>query len=106
VQWRILLQGWTGTTDSQPLSGTAVYVDDIRISVPTATKPSLTMTKDGKALSLKMDGLTAGKTYQVQTSSNLTSWTSATEINATASTATWSVTPSESKAFYQVMQKP
>jgi hypothetical protein len=105
VQWRILVQGWTGTTDSQPLTGTAVYVDDIRITIPT-NKPALSIEKQGKTLNLKMDGLTSGKTYQVQTSANLTSWTSATEITATSTTANWTITPSESKAFYQVMEKP
>jgi hypothetical protein len=106
IQWRILLQGWTGTTDSQPLTGTAIYVDDIRITVPTVSQPSLSIAKDGKTLSLKMDGLTAGKIYQVGTSSNLTSWTSATEINATGPTADWTVTPTESAAFYQLTEKP
>jgi len=106
VEWRILVQGWTGTADSQPLAGTTFYVDDIRISVPTASKPSVTAAKDGKSLSLKLDGLTSGKIYQVRTSSNLTAWSSATEITATGVTATWTVDPNEDKAFYQVMEKP
>jgi hypothetical protein len=106
VQWRILLQGWTGTAESLPLTGSAIYVDDIRITLPSAAKPSVTMVKDGKSLTLGMEGLTAGKTYQVKTSSDLVAWTTATEITATAATATWAVTPGEPKAFYQLMEKP
>ena len=105
VQWRILVQGWQGTADSTALSG-AVYVDDVRITVPDAPKPSLTLLRNGNALSLKMDGLTVGKAYEVKTSSTLSAWTSAATVNATAGTAIWPITPNEPKAFFQLVEKP
>ena len=100
-----MAQGWQGTADSTALSG-AVYVDDVRITIPTASKPSLTLLRNGNALSLKMDGLTASKTYEVRTSSNLSTWSSATTVKATAGTANWPIASSELNRFFQLLEMP
>jgi hypothetical protein len=107
VKWRILVQGWTGTPESTELPGAAFYIDDIRIVVPTAQQPSVGISRVGKDLTLNLGGLTAGKSYDVKTSPTLApaAWTTATTINATSATASWAVTPLESKAFYQLIEK-
>lgn len=104
VRWRILVQGWEGTAESAEASGTFV-VDDIRVEVPAAERPTLTLTRNGAALVLGMEGLVAGTTYEVRTSSDLRQWSRATEIQATSSTATWGVTPGGASAFYQVVAR-
>ena len=104
VQWRILVQGWTGTADSVAASA-AFYIDDIRITIPSAAKPSLSLTRDSAGLTFAMADLTVGASYDLQTSTDLAKWTSATVISATATTATWSAKPDQPSAFFRLMQK-
>jgi hypothetical protein len=104
VQWRILVQGWTGTADSVAASA-AFDIDDIRITIPAAPKPSLSLTRDSAGLKFAMDNLSAGASYDLQTSTDLAKWTSVTVISATATTATWSAKPDQPSAFFRLMQK-
>lgn len=100
VEWRILVQGWTGTAESQPLSG-AFYVDDIRVTIP----PELSIVQEGSALTLQMGNLLPGTTYTVRQTENFSQWTTATTIQATSSTATWSI-PAGQKGFFQLSYTP
>jgi Carbohydrate binding domain (family 11) len=104
VQWRLLVEGWTGTADSTAMSGT-FYVDDIRITVPSAPKPSLAVTRDSAGVQFAMSNLTTGASYELRTSPDFSQWTMATTITAAGTTATWSVKPDQPKAFYQLLQK-
>jgi len=100
VQWRLLVQGWTGTAESQPLSGN-FYVDDLRITIP----PSLSIVKEGSVLTLRMDNLMPGTTYTVRQTEDFSAWTTATTIQATSSSATWNL-PAGQKGFFQVSYTP
>lgn len=100
VQWRLLVQGWTGTAESPALSGT-FYVDDVRIVVPSPTRPKLSVLRQGSNLTLKMEDLVPGTTYTVRQTANFSQWTTATTIQPTQTTATWPI-PAGEKAFYQL----
>jgi hypothetical protein len=104
VQWRLLVEGWTGTADSVAQSG-AFYIDDLRITVPSASGPSLAVNRDNAGLQFTMSNLTVGASYDVRTSPDLSKWTTATTITATATTATWSTKPDQPRAFFQLQQK-
>lgn len=104
VQWRILVEGWMGTAEQPAGSGT-FYVDDIRITIPNAERPSLRLTREAGTLKLSMDHLTSGTAYELRTSSDLLQWSTATTINATSSTATWTVSPPKTLAFFQLVEK-
>ncbi len=99
VGWRILVQAWTGTTDSTALSGT-FSVDDIRISVP----PVLSMVQEAGALKLRMDNLVPGTTYTLRQTADFAQWTTTT-IQATSASQTWTI-PSGQRGFYQLYYTP
>ncbi|MGA2662972.1 MAG: hypothetical protein ABSH34_36295 [Verrucomicrobiota bacterium] len=100
VQWRILVEGWMGTTNSTALSGT-FYVDDIWITVP----PVLTVVLEGGALNLRMDSLIPGTTYTLRMSPDLSHWTTTT-IHATSTSATWPIPAGQQKGFFQLFYTP
>ncbi len=100
VQWRILLEGWQGTVDSQPLSA-AIYVDDIRISVP----PGLAIVSEGGVLKLHMSNLIPGTTYTIRMTADLSQWTTTT-VQASIDTMTWPVPTGQQKQFFQVYYTP
>lgn len=106
VQWRILVEGWQGTADSTALSG-AFYVDDLRITVPTTptTGPLLSLTGQAGAFKLSIDQLTPGASYELRQTADFSQWTTATVINATAATATWTIPNDQPRAFFQLVQK-
>ena len=99
VQWRILVQGWTGTPDTTALSGT-FHVDDIRITVP----PVLAVVRQGSALQLVMNDLMPGTTYTLRQTTNFSQWTTTT-FQATATSQTWPI-PAGQKGFYQLFYTP
>lgn len=103
VQWRILVEGWEGTAESTALSG-AFYIDDIRIGVPSAATPTLSIARTGDTLTFSMGELTAGTTYELRTSANLVQWTTAATITADSGTATWSTKADQPAAFFQLVQ--
>jgi len=96
VQWRLLVEGWEGTADSTPRSGT-FYVDNVRITIP----PTLSIMDT----TLKMSDLIPGTTYTILQTSNLAEWTTATTIQATGTTATWTI-PAGQLGFYRVYYTP
>ena len=96
VQWRLLVEGWEGTADSTPRSGT-FYVDNVRITIP----PTLSI----MGTTLKMSDLIPGTTYTILQTSNLAEWTAATTIQATGTTATWTI-PAGQLGFYRVSYTP
>lgn len=100
VQWRILVEGWTGTAESQPLSGT-FYVDDIRVSIPPASPPVLSILQAGTSLTLKMDSLVPGTTYTVRKTEDFTQWTNETTVQAAGTSATWPI-PAGQKGYFQL----
>jgi hypothetical protein len=100
VQWRILVEGWTGTADSTAQSAT-FYVDDIRISVP----PVLSIVSEGAALKLRMDSLIPGTTYTLRMTPDFSQWTTTT-ILATSTSATWSIPTGQQKGFFQLYYTP
>lgn len=97
VQWRFLVQGWTGTAEATPgpLSAT-FYFDDVRISVP----PTLGIIREGGALKLKISGLMNGESYTIKQTTNFTDWTSTT-FQATGTSYTWTI-PAGTSGFFQV----
>jgi hypothetical protein len=99
VRWRILVEGWTGTAESTPLSA-AFYVDEIRITIP----PVLSIVPEGAALKLHMDSLIPGTTYTLRMTPDFSQWTTTT-IQATSSSATWNIPPGQ-KGFYQLFYTP
>jgi len=102
VRWEVLVEGWTGVPEQAAASGT-FYIDDIRITVPT-TPPALSIVRDGTTLALKLEQLTPGKSYQLRTSIDLTQWTTATVINASSPSTTWTIPSGQTKGFYQLVQ--
>ena len=99
VQWRILVEGWTGTADSTPLTGT-FYVDDIVVTVP----PVLSIVGGAGSLTLRMDSLMPGTSYTLRQTTDFSHWTT-TSILATASSQTWPI-PAGQKGFYQLYYTP
>jgi len=99
VQWRILVEGWNGTTES-PAASAAIYVDDIRVTIP----PVLAVVQEGGSLKLKMDGLIPGTAYTLRTTPDFSQWTTTT-INATATSATYTI-PAGTKSFFQLFYTP
>lgn len=100
VQWRILVEGWMGTPESTARSA-AVYVDDIRITVP----PVLAIVPDGAALKLRMNDLIPGTTYTLRGTTDFSGWNTNTIFNATSNSATWAIPPGQ-KGFYQLLYTP
>jgi hypothetical protein len=100
VQWRILVEGWMGTTNSTALSGT-FYVDDILITIP----PVLAVVLEGGTLNLRMDSLIPGTTYTLRMSPDLSHWTTTT-IHATSTSATWPIPTGQQKGFFQLFYTP
>jgi hypothetical protein len=99
IQWRVLVEGWQGTVDSQPMSGTFA-VDDIMITVP----PVLAFVRQGTALQLRMSDLIPGTTYTLRQTADFSQWTTTT-IQATATSQTWPI-PAGQKGFYQLFYTP
>ena len=102
VQWRILVQGWTGDPLSLPpaLTGT-FYVDELLITVP----PVAAVVQDTGGLKLRLSSLIPGTTYTIMQTTDFTSWTSAGTVQATSDTATWNMPPGQ-KGFFQVSYTP
>jgi hypothetical protein len=100
VQWRVLVEGWQGTADSQPMSGTFA-VDDIMITVP----PVLAVVRQGSGLQLLMNDLIPGTTYTLRTSADLSQWTTTT-IQATSTSQTAPIPAGQPKGFYQLFYTP
>ena len=99
VQWRLLVEGWMGTADSTPLSGT-FYVDDIVVTVP----PVLSIVPDAGGLKLQMDNLLPGTTYTLRQTTDFSHWTTSS-IQATSESQTWPI-PAGQKGFYQLYYTP
>lgn len=105
VRWRILIEGWQGTAEQAAMSG-VFEVDDIRVTIPPAAAPLLTIQREGNALKLGMERLVPGKLYDLRTTADFVQWSSASVIYATASTDSRTVEPSGPGAFYQLVEKP
>ena len=101
VQWRILVEGWEGTTNSTALSCT-FGVDDIRVTIP----PVLAIVQKAGGPVLQMDSLIPGVAYTLQTSADLAVWTTATTITATTSSATWPIPGGQPRGFFQLLCSP
>lgn len=104
VQWRILVQGWMGIPEQAGTSA-AFYIDDIRIAVPTAEPPILSMNREAAGLKLIMDRLVSGKAYELRSSADLAQWGAVTVIHATSASATWDVPAGQNQAFYLLVEK-
>lgn len=100
VQWRILVEGWAGTSDSPSLSAT-FGVDGIEIAVP----PVLAVVLQGGAPQLHMEDLIPGTTYTLRTSSDFSHWSTNTII-ATSPSATWPIPAGGQKGFFQLFYTP
>jgi len=88
-----------------------VLIDDLSIrSTPLSDQPSepprlAIQRAGGNSLTLGLTGLTPGRTYLLRTSPNLATWTTATEIKATATTASWTVNTTSSAAYYLLREQ-
>lgn len=89
-----------------------IQIDDLSIrSTPLSddnpTEPPTLAIQRGAAdsLSLNLGGLVAGRAYLLQTSPNLVTWSTATEITATTPTAAWIVKSPQGTAFYRLREK-
>ena len=100
VQWRVLVESWQGTVDSQPMSGTFA-VDDIMITVP----PVLAVVRQGTGLQLQMSDLIPGTSYTLRASADLSQWTTTT-IQATSTSQTAPIPAGQPKGFYQLFYTP
>jgi len=100
VQWRILVEGWTGTADSQSLNA-SFAVDNIVILL----SPTLSISTAAGVRTLRLSHLISGNTYTVAASSDLSTWTAAATIKAASASATWAV-PSGQKGFFRVSYTP
>lgn len=106
VRWRILVQGWTGTAESAPLSG-VFQVDDIRVSTAATEPPQLAVARDGSNLLITLSKLVNGKSYELRSTSDVAQWPTSggTTITANGTTATVTVTPGQAAAFYKLVEK-
>jgi hypothetical protein len=101
VQWRLLVEGWQGTADSTPLSG-SFYVDNIMITLP----PVLSVVEKGTNLQLVMNNLVPGIMYTLQQTTNLTHPVTVTyTFPANSTSETWPIPPGQ-KGFYQLYYTP
>jgi hypothetical protein len=103
VQWRILVEGWQGVAETTEMSG-SFQVDNIRIAPASAQQPTLSIARNGASITIAMAELIPGTTYDLQTTSDLTKWSTATTITATSATATFNVTPLAANAYYRLVQ--
>jgi len=104
VQWRILVQGWTGTAEREAMSGT-FQVDDLRITVPVVERPVLEIARQTPGVVLAFRSLVAGKAYELKASTDLRAWTTAATLQPTGATATWTNAAPASAGFYQLVEK-
>ncbi|MBL9137812.1 MAG: hypothetical protein JNK85_18225 [Verrucomicrobiales bacterium] len=106
VRWRILVQGWTGTAESAPLSAT-FQVDDIRIGTTAAEPPQLAIARDGSNLVITLGKLVPGKSYELRSTANVAQWpmSGGTTVTATGSTATVPITPGPAATFFKLVEK-
>lgn len=100
IQWRILVEGWEGTTNSTSLTAT-FEVDDIEITIP----PVLTVVAANGAVQLQMNDLISGTTYTLRMSPDLAHWTTTT-IKATSTSATWPIPTGQQAGYYQLYYTP
>jgi hypothetical protein len=100
VQWRVLVEGWQGTVDSQPRSGTFA-VDDIRITVP----PSLAVVQQGTNMQLLMNNLIPGTLYTLEMTTNFVHPVTYT-FPASSSSNIWPVLPEQKAAFFRLYYTP
>jgi hypothetical protein len=101
VQWRILVEGWTGTPEQTALSGT-FYVDDIQIGV---MPPDLTLSSQGGSLTLSVANVTVGNVYELRQTANLVSWTTNAVVTATSNSLEWPITMDQAHQFYMVVEQ-
>jgi hypothetical protein len=99
VQWRILVQGWEGTSES-PAQSAAIYVDDIRVVIA----PTLAIVRDGSNLKLQLGNLVPGAPYAIRQTTDFVTWTS-TALTATGASQTWTI-PAGQLGFFQVAAVP
>jgi hypothetical protein len=100
VQWRVLVEGWQGTVDSQPMSGTFA-VDDIMITVP----PSLAVVQQGTGLQLLMNNLIPGTWYTLELTTNFAHPVTYS-FPANSPSDTWPVLPEQKAAFFRLYYTP
>lgn len=101
VQWRILVEGWEGTAETTGRSA-AFYIDNIRVTVPPATS----VTRSGTGLNLQFSQLVPGLSYELRTTTDFQQWTVATTLKPSSTTASWSLTPNQGNAFFQLVYVP
>jgi hypothetical protein len=101
VQWRILVEGWTGTPEQAGMSGT-FYVDDVQIAMPA---PEMTLLNQGETFLLVVANVTEGKEYELRETSDLESWTTNAAVVATSNTLEWPIVPDQSRRFYRVFER-
>jgi hypothetical protein len=106
VRWRILVQGWTGTADSAPLSS-LFQVDDIRVTTTITEPPQLAIARDGNNLVVTLGKLVPGKSYELRSTANVAQWPTSggTLVTATGSTATVPITPIPAATFFKLVEK-
>jgi hypothetical protein len=96
VQWRILVQGWEGTAENAPMTGT-FYVDDIQIEVPAAGDPQLAIRREGAGVVITWPAEAAGYALEGTTSLSTPSWQA---VAAEGNSAT--VTPATGTRFFRL----
>jgi len=65
-------------------------------------RPSPAISRSGMTDSLTFSGLLSGQSYLIQSSSDLTSWSTAQAFTATGPTFSWSTTESAARKFYRL----
>jgi hypothetical protein len=96
VQWRILAQGWEGTADSAAQSA-AVYVDDIKITIPPA-RPSLGIRRDATGVVISWPAAITGYTLESTDKVSGGTWVAVGGVQGSEAT----VTPAAGNRFFRL----
>lgn len=96
VQWRILVQGWEGTAENAPMSGT-FYVDDIKIDTAVAA-PSVAIARDGDGVIVSWPATATGYALEGAPSLGATGWEPVT--GGTGNSVT--IKPAQGIRFYRL----
>jgi hypothetical protein len=98
-----------GSETAMPDYAATIYVDDLMLrNSPLSDVETIVLNaaRDGSSIKVVAGGLTDGRGYVLQSSGDLSQWTSSPSTPAAGGTATWTVPMTGNREFYRVTPAP